>query len=556
MQIQNHFPGYQWVCRASVALVVAALMTGCSGGGSSPVAGDDPGDDVTPPDNGISVNGLPLTEDFDLAVYIKGDKKPVVVKDAQLILEYKEAGATETQRWESEIHTFSVDDVMGGFDGTTFADTRSIICGLAESKDTACPQDAAQPLQDSKTNTMLYPIDSEFGFYIQDFTGAAEKDRDGDYAEGWIGNFNGGGVMVSNADTAVFQTGQNRGTWCAGVGGEAVKCSTEHYVVMEAIQTCYESVPTNAAGTQRSLLDPANGAVIGSCTDKALDDTLKIVSGGVATDAVLTSAIPGNQMDSNESTVRDNIAVAKSYSVTLKDDGKPLYRWGNVMKRPNDVRMYARIALPDEWKQRDADGNLVNSYEIVSAKLQLHHWISNNPNDQVRPEDLENEGATGVLPDYLDNAGMWTSDKVCYAGNGDLIPTGAVFKNPGFADAGAFSSDLIDGFSHYWYTTTDRDPFEWSYALGGSALPSDTLGELASGPRWRLKANKFGQDIPGLEIPATNCDAPPFTSDSLKYEVGSETTTVLNLLDYDADAFPAAPLGTSTFWVGAEGGDV
>jgi hypothetical protein len=28
---------------------------------------------------------------------------------------------------------------------------------------------------------------------------------------------------------------------------------------------------------------------------------------------------------------------------------------------------------------------------------------------------------------------------------------------------------------------------------------------LVSGPRWRLKANKFGQDIPGLEIPLREC---------------------------------------------------
>jgi hypothetical protein len=40
--------------------------------------------------NGIPVttNGLPMTDDFDLAIYIKGDKKPVALYDAQLKLQW------------------------------------------------------------------------------------------------------------------------------------------------------------------------------------------------------------------------------------------------------------------------------------------------------------------------------------------------------------------------------------------------------------------------------------------------------------------------------------
>ena len=57
-----------------------------------------------------------------------------------------------------------------------------------------------------------------------------------------------------------------------------------------------------------------------------------------------------------------------------------------------------------------------------------------------------------------------------------------------------------------------RDPFEWSYRQMGLAdnvfdfvgelTPLDNVAletrnlELVSGPRWRLRANKFGQDIP------------------------------------------------------------
>jgi len=37
----------------------------------------------------VSKNGAPMTDDFDLVVYIKGDKKPVAITSAQLMLEYE-----------------------------------------------------------------------------------------------------------------------------------------------------------------------------------------------------------------------------------------------------------------------------------------------------------------------------------------------------------------------------------------------------------------------------------------------------------------------------------
>ncbi len=63
-----------------------------------------------------------------------------------------------------------------------------------------------------------------------------------------------------------------------------------------------------------------------------------------------------------------------------------------------------------------------------------------------------------------------------------------------------FSADLVEGYTNGWYTTTDRDPFA---NVNSSDTPGAvTVGDLsAGGPRWRLKPNKFGQDIPGLEIP-------------------------------------------------------
>ncbi len=114
-----------------------------------------------------------------------------------------------------------------------------------------------------------------------------------------------------------------------------------------------------------------------------------------------------------------------------------------------------------------------------------------------------------------------------------------------------------EAFTNAFYTTINRDPFEWSYDANpdplvqdfvGSAFPDDTLGELISGPRWRLKPNKFGQDLPGLEIPLVECSAPPFKSDNIKYVVGTPVTTVINLLDWDDSEGPS-PLATSKGWV-------
>jgi hypothetical protein len=129
----------------------------------------------------------------------------------------------------------------------------------------------------------------------------------------------------------------------------------------------------------------------------------------------------------------------------------------------------------------------------------------------------------------------------------------------------ALSADLYNGFTNAFYTTINRDPFEWSYVSNnaastgiydfvGSATPKtqdemDAEGlDLVSGPRWRLKPNKFGQDLPGLEIPKFECSAPPFQKENIKYEVGERVTTIINLLDWDDSKGPS-PLATSKGWV-------
>ena len=110
---------------------------------------------------------------------------------------------------------------------------------------------------------------------------------------------------------------------------------------------------------------------------------------------------------------------------------------------------------------------------------------------------------------------------------------------------------MTNGF----YTTINREPFQWSYLrtnrdqnvfnfigcdgpaedAGTTCYNYDATGvapvyatdgsdlELASGPRWRLKPGKFGQDLPALEIPIIECSKPPFKSDNIKYSVGEPT---------------------------------
>ena len=504
------------------------------------------------------------------------------------------------QAYDSPLHVFSIDDVMGGFDGSTFGtggatqDT-AIICGVAGSTE-PCPADN-QPFVD-KSGVMLYPVDSEFGYYIVDFVGAQGKARDGDYLEGFVGNIveNGvqTGIQISNAATDTYKVKPPLGTWCQGLGGTSVKCETEHYTVLEHVLSCHEIIPYFFADPEtgiQDILSTPDGSLSFDCANAPLDDNTLILVGGTPTTR-LTNATPcdaindpeGCQMFPNDKTdMRNNIALGSDYSVQLKDDGKPLYGWGGLHKRPNDIRMYAKLALPPEWKEPDAN------FTVTKAELVVNHWITNNPNDQLRPEDLENEAATGRKPSYRiegdpgSSTEVWKTTIPCYEGDGDLIDTeegandptfigvGTVLKNTPFAldpaatpgdlpedDPYAFSSDLTGGFSNAFYTTINRDPFEWSYDADpdplvqdfvGSPVPDGTLGELVSGPRWRLKANKFGQDLPGLEIPLEECSPPPFQSDNIKYVVGTPVTTIINLLDWDEEANGPSPLATSKGWV-------
>lgn len=473
-------------------------------------------------------------------------------------------------------HDYTMGDVQGGFDGSTYG-PNGLVPNVTE---ILCMDDNTCDVQDDD-GTVLYPIDSEFGFYVEDFVGAEQKIRDGVYSEGHIGNIPGGGIMVSNAATDKFKVKYPMGTWCAGLGGNSVKCSTEHYTVLEAVMTCNETVPywyTSGDGSESNQaplympgpegeepveVDPpmtcANGALV--------DELFNVVDGMVTANPLMPDPLDPSVPDlvPNESTVLYDIAVSPDYGMTKKDDGKPLYRFGNMIKRPNDIRLYARMELPAEWKEPGGEDIVV-----TKATLTIEHNITNNPNDQIRPEDMENEGATGRLPEAtIGLGGNLVSANTCYEGDGDPIPAGTIFKNEE-ADLGdgdgvfpstyapkpyPYSADLVGGYTNGWFTTTDRDPFanvESTDVYSGSDVGDP--GDIAlGGPRWRLRPNKFGQDIPGLEIPAIACSPVPYSHNNIRYEVGELTTMTINLLDWEEGegGLAESPLARAGGWIDA-----
>jgi hypothetical protein len=531
----------------------------------------------------------------------------------------------------SQTVVFQLKDLIADFDGRTYGPDgngqyQDVICTASGALGGVCdPEHLPIPGDEA---VRLYPIDSEFGFNVVPYALATQKTLDGIYAEGYAGNIldagNIIGLEVSDAETDTFQVPAGMGTWCYGLGGASVKCSTEQYVVMEHVLTCHETVAYVPTGLQyvpradpldgtQAVLDYVEDGVPGSldCATTQLDNNLRVhnslnpdVDGKLLTeiDWGTTGLDPSNPLDylvANESTVLDQIAVGADYSVTAKDDGKPLYRWGTLIKRPNDIRMYKRIGLPLDWKFNRACWHQNNNLgcRVTKAELTIVHNITNNPNDQLRPEDMENEGAFGHKPGYtIDGtygANSRVSDLDCYEGDGDFIPAGVVLRNTDMAEGGVdaliaadtdyvnasgypygWSADLQGGYSNANYTTVDREPFEWSYDIDGNGspdtssrtpldltLPQYSTYTLLSGPRWRLTPGKFGQDLPALDIPNVNCAPPPYVKSLIKYDVGAPTQTVINLLDWVAtdersvtdpvSMLPVSPLTFTRGWVDA-----
>lgn len=485
-------------------------------------------------------------------------------------------------------HTFSTSDIVGTFDGTSVADNPSFIDWAADPKLT-------------KEGMELFPIDSEFGFHVTDFVGGEEKEIDGSYTEGWAGDLKGDGgeqvgIVVSNAPTDTLKTPAVLGTWLSGLGGNTVKASTEHYSVMQAVLSDQKFPEDPDALYQLDddlrLVD-FEGGVAGPLNDfyvyemtEALEESFEdknlgtpttglsmdfdrdgvaetYQTGTVTIDGFEVAAVDIGEdgtwdiidqglngyggdagivdlMEPNESSVTQDIAYGDDYSVTVKDDGKLLYRWGNTIKRPNDIRIEVEIPLPDDWSQVDPSTGLLPLYQVTSAELATTHTITNNPNDQIRPENFENEAAIGVLPSFTVDAvsGNLVSTDDYYAGDGTFYPAGTVLLDTAIpdeidgtllADIGAASPDLLEGYTNAYYTTLDREPF--------TAIP-DGSGGYTMGPRWRLQPDKYGQDLPSVVIPNDPSQSPPYTNSDHKYEVGEDTLTVINLLDWETTVSP------------------
>lgn len=451
------------------------------------------------------------------------------------------------------VHVFSTADVTATFDGAKQGDEGANFVDFS----------GANGTKTTKDGITLYPIDSEFGFNVTDFVGAEQKEIDGSYTEGWVGDLmidgQQAGLVVSDAPTDTFKTPAVLGTWLTGLGDNKVKASTEHYVTMQEIlsnqafpgdpDAVYQLdddlilLSQNEEYNGQYVSDLLNGVKIVDGAEVALVEAVQDVNQDGAIDLK-------DLLNPNEETIEYDIAYGEDYSVTMKDDGKLLYRWGNAVKRPNDVRIDAEMPLPDEWEEVDNFSGLKALYKITAAELVVHHTITNNPNDQVRPEDFENESAIGTLPTYeeeiIGDRIIWRTTDDYYAGNGDLYPAGTILRDTDLAAAaaastlveiGAVSEDIEMGFTNAWYTTMDREPFEPVLNADGT--------EYITGPRWRLLPDKYGQDLPGVVIPTDPSDPLPVTKDEEKYEVGAETQTVLNLLDWET---PISPLELSAGW--------
>ncbi|RBI84900.1 hypothetical protein DRV85_09505 [Rhodosalinus halophilus] len=592
--------------------------------------------------------------------------------------------------YTSTIHVFSLDDIAATFGGLTFADDPTNV-------DTAAA--VVTPYED-KDGNLLYGVDSEFGFYVQDFVGAEQKVLDGDFGEGFAGNIYDEtdptqivGLALRNSPTEIFKSGAPLGTWSLGLGGMTVKASTEHYNTMAQVlsdQAFPEDAdalapldndlrlldlrPTGPDGTfeagavhqlwveelsqalQAAMDNVGNPDQVLSDIDfdrDGVNDTYRITTETVQFDSdddgipesidvgavdlgddgsidLIDKWLNGfggeadvvDLLEPNEATTAYDIAYSQDYSITLKDDGKLLYRWGEAVKRPNDLRLEVNMELPEEWTRDDDDNGVADWVENGSAGFYVHraeliinHEITNNPNDQIRPEDYENEAAIGRLPSYYvvrDPADasntLWVSPRDSYNGEGTFLPSyfrltetgeidmvaqpgdvavtdpdgnvvgfrnkdamgnliGTVFRDLSLADAAATADltfdteDLSEGFTANWYTTVDREPFEWSYDKFAddpykqvfesfrSREDAEAAGysddELVSGPRWRLTPNKFGQDLPGLEVPLTPNTKPPYQRDNIKYPTGEDIVTKLNLLDWEGES----PLKNSAGWM-------
>ena len=307
-----------------------------------------------------------------------------------------------TQDWDEPLntdadftskHVFSVDDITVTFGGETI--------GTIADRDSVYDTSIDKVTKEGVT---LHPIDSEFGFYVDDFNEAIQKELDGDYAEGWAGDLVIGGeqvgvVRVRFTDRYLQDSG--------GSGHLAGRASAEtpSRPRPSTTRSCRMSFPTrNYPG------DPD--------ADYALDDNLILLSQNAAWDGSTSPTflpIPRPRrndkngdgvldirdlLNPNESTIEYDIAYSTDYSVTMKDDGKLLYRWGNTIKRPNDIRMEAELPLPDEWTRAGNPDALTKLFQITRPNWSCITRSRTTPTTRSDPRTSRTNPRSARLPTY------------------------------------------------------------------------------------------------------------------------------------------------------------
>ena len=415
----------------------------------------------------------------------------------------------------------------------------------------------------------FHPLNTEFGVEVDSAGEIVSRALDdGSYEEGWAADLtvNGEQIGLAIADSPTFEfdvtpplevTPGIPAPGLPNVFGtrllvDNTKASSEKFSVMEYMVSKYLGLAEGELDTDLKIIS-GNSLYTGKFLGDLMDTYGDVNGDGVVN--INDFLLP------NETSVTSEIAYSEHYSVVLKDDGKLLYRWGDQVNFPTDVRVEGSIELPDSWTAVNVYTSVRDLYAVTDAEYVLHHTITNNPNDQIRPEDIENENATGRLPSFEVKTDLetgrvtWeTTDDYYtkdYFGEEIFFPAGTVLKDSAIADAtaetavtdpgyfGQQAGDVVEGFTYAYFMITDREPFE--------AVVDD--GEYETGPRWRMKPEKFGQDLPGVIVP-TDPTAPTNEWEE-KYTVGAETQTVLNLLDGDG----ITSLAISAGWQNNNGGD-
>jgi hypothetical protein len=354
--------------------MVAVLTAGLFGLLPAAAMPDDPDSETGPGPNTTGKQGPSLE-----------DVPPDDLTTTSVAPDAVEGLAAGTVSYVSPVHTFTLDDVIGNSLGETDADNPNVV------KDGDAGENlTGENLTAKDGSGVLYPINSTFGFDVQDFVGATVKEFDTVAEEGWVGTLVDGGLQFSNAETDVLKSGNLIGTWAAGLGGNEVKASTEHFTVMESVLTCFQTVPydywASAEDHAAGLPSVPSLQDMDACRQRAAEP-----GGG---------RHPRGHRDPGAQRGLGDPGPARHlprHELLHHEEGR---RQAAVPVGPGGQatdRHPLRRAHPTAGRVGDAEGR---GFKVTKAELVVNHAVTNNPNDQIRPEDWENEAATGLLPGY------------------------------------------------------------------------------------------------------------------------------------------------------------